>query len=317
MMKSKLFKYLIIACITLFFISNIAGSVVAAEKKVLIGLAFSTLESEFWQALKNTTIESVEKLGAETTVVSADNNISKQLSQMEDLITKGVDAIILNAVDSEAIVPIVNAAAEEGIAIVLIDRAISERANVTCYVGTDNVLAGKMAAKYIAEKLQGKGQVAILNGPPEALVARHRNEGYVSGLSEYPGIEIVTQKWGSSDRNFNMKNMEDILTAFPELAAVMGFSDNNSLGASDAIISRGLQGKIIVGSIDGMQEVATLMLDKDFPIIVSVAQDPNMMANYAALIAYEAAIGNRVPDSVNTWIKEITPDNAEEYLKSF
>lgn len=317
MMKSKLFKYLIIACITLFFISNIAGSVVAAEKKVLIGLAFSTLESEFWQALKNTTIESVKKLGAETTVVSADNNISKQLSQMEDLITKGVDAIILNAVDSEAIVPIVNAAAEEGIAIVLIDRAISGRANVTCYVGTDNVLAGKMAAKYIAEKLQGKGQVAILNGPPEALVARHRNEGYVSGLSEYPEIEIVTQKWGSSDRNFNMKNMEDILTAFPEIVAVMGFSDNNSLGAADAIISMGLQGKIIVGSIDGMQEVATLMLDKDFPIIVSVAQDPNMMANYAALIAYEAAIGNRVPDSVNTWIKEITPDNAEEYLKSF
>jgi len=316
MNKRKVFKYLIIACISLLLFSSIVGTLVAAEKKVLIGLAFATLESDFWQSLKNVTIENAEKLGAETTVVSADHDIARQMAQMEDLIAKGVNAIILNAVDADAIVPIVNAAAEKGIAVITIDRAISDKANFTCYVGTDNILAGKIAAKYVAEKLGGKGKVVVLNGPPEALVSRHRNEGYVSGLSEYPGIEIVAQKWGSADRSINMNNMEDILTTFPDVVAVFGFSDGNSLGAADAIISRGLQNKILIGSIDGMQEVAKLMLGKDFPIIISIAQDPRQMAKYAALVAYEAAIGNRVPASINTWIKAVIPDNAEEYLNS-
>jgi len=316
-MKRILFKYLVIVCISLLFISSIAGTLAAAEKKVLIGLSFSSLEEDFWQTLKNVTIENVEKYGGETTVVSADNDVARQMSQMEDLIVQGVDAIIVVAVDADAIVPVVNFADEKGIPVIAINRPISPAAKVTCYVGTDNILAGKIAAKYIAEKLNGKGKVAILNGPPEALVARQRNEGYVTGLKEYPGIEIVAQRWGLGQRGSNMNNMEDILTAFPDVAAVFGFSDNTSLGASDAITSRGLRGKILIGSIDGEEEATRLMVaEKDFPIKISIAQDPWMMAKYSALIAYEAAIGNKVPVSINTWIKAITPDNAEEYLKT-
>lgn len=316
-MKKKLYRYLIIVCVSLFFVSSFVCTLFAAEEKVIIGFAFSTLESEFWQSLKNDGVRHAEELGAETSVVSAENNITKQIAQIEDLITKGVNSIILNAVDSEAIVPIVNTAAERGISVITIDRAISEKAQVSCYVGTDNILAGKIAARYIAEKLNGKGKVAILNGPPEALVARHRNEGFMRGLSEYPGIEILTQKWGSSARNVNMNNMEDILTAFPQVDAVLGFSDFNALGAADAIIARNLQDQIIIGSIDGLEETARLMLNEGFPIIVTVAQDPKMMAKYSALVAYEAGKGNRVPNSINTWIKAITPDNAEEYLEEF
>lgn len=310
-------RLIVILFVTIFFFGNIASGIAASEEKVLLGLSFATLESEFWQALKNVTIERAKELGAETTTVSADHDIAKQISQIEDLMVKGVSAIIINAVDSEAIVPALNSAMEKGISIVAIDRRISERAKIDCYVGTDNVLAGIMAARVLAERIQGKGKVAILNGPPETLVARDRNEGFLKGLSEYPDIEIITQKWGTSDRVVNMKLMEDIITTFQEVDGVLGFSDFNSLGAADAVISLGLQGKIFIGSIDGIEEVATLMLQENFPIIVSVAQDPNMMARYSALVAYEAATGNRVPITISTWIKEITPENAKEYLESF
>ena len=313
-MKRKVFKCLIIVCISLFLISSIAGTLVAAEKKVKIGIAFASLESEFWQSMKGTAIEQLEKLGVDTTVVSAEDNITKQMAQVEDLITKKVDAIILVAVDAEAIVPIVNVADEEGIPLITLNRAISEKARDICFVGSDNVLAGKMAARYIAEKLNGKGKVVILNGPPETLNARLRNEGFVSGLSEYPDIEISTQKWGLVSRSVSMNYMEDILTTFKEVDAVLTYSDFHSTGAADAIISRNLQNQIIIGSIDGTEEVARLMLGKNYPIIVTIAQDPKMMAKWSVLVAYEAAIGNKVPVIISTWLKGITPDNAEEYL---
>lgn len=315
-MKRIFFKYLLIMCICILFIYSITDALAAtAEKKILIGLSFSALEEDFWQTLKKVTIENVEKYGGETTVVSAENDVARQISQIEDLIVLGVDAIIVVAVDADAIVPVVNSAVGKGIPVIAMNRPISPAAKVTCYVGTDNILAGEISAEYIAEKLNGKGKVAILNGPAEALVARDRNEGYVNGLKKYPGIEIVTQKWGLGQRGSNMNNMEDILTTFPDIVAVFGFSDNTSLGASDAITARGLRDKIIIGSIDGEEESTRLMVaEKDFPIKISVAQDPWMMAKYSALVAYEAAIGNKVPVSINTWIKPITPDNAQEYL---
>lgn len=311
-------KSLVVLLVTAIMVASAGFSALGAPKgKVVIGIAFSTLESEFWQSLLHTTEETAHKLGAETTAVDAANNITKQMSQLEDLIAKKVDAIVLNAVDSEAVVPIVNKAAQQGIPVITIDRAISPKARVACYVGTDNTLAGRMAATYIAEKLGGKGNVVILNGPPQTMVARHRNAGFVEGLKEYPNIKILTQKWGSSDRAVNMTNMEDILTRFPRVDAVLAFSDFNALGASDAIIARGKQKEIIIGSIDGLKETAQLMKAGKTPIVVTVAQDPAMMARYAAQVAYEAAIGQRVPITVSTWIANITQENAAEYLESF
>ncbi len=114
-----------------------------------------------------------------------------------------------------------------------------------------------------------------------------------------------------------MTNMEDILTRFKSVDAVLCFSDFNALGASDAIIARGKQKNIIIGSIDGLQETAELMKDGKTPIVVTVAQDPGMMARYAAQVAVEAATGKRVPITVSTWIANITKDNASEYLESF
>jgi len=312
-MRRTLVLILTLALVMSFFASTTVG---AADKKVVMGIAFSTLESEFWQNLLRTTEETARKLGAETTAVDAANNIAKQISQLEDLIAKKVDAIVLNAVDADAVVPIVNQAAAQGIAVVTIDRAISPQANVACYVGTDNTLAGRMAATYVAEQLKGKGKIAILNGPPQTLVARHRNAGFLEGLSNYPDIKVVTEKWGSSDRAVNMTNMEDILTRFPDINAVLCFSDFNALGASDAIIARGKQNDIIIGSIDGLIETSQLMKEGKVPIVVTVAQDPAMMARYAAQVAYEAATGNRVPNMVSTWVENITVDNVDEYLKS-
>ncbi|MCL4517107.1 MAG: sugar ABC transporter substrate-binding protein [Firmicutes bacterium] len=307
----------VLVAVAVMVVSVSVSAFGASKEKVMIGIAFSTLESEFWQSLLHTTEDTAHKLGAETTAVDAANNITKQMAQLEDLIAKKVDAIVLNAVDSEAVVPIVNKAAQQGISVVTIDRAISPKATVACYVGTDNTLAGRMAATYIAEKLGGKGNVVILNGPPQTMVARLRNAGFMEGLKEYPKIKILTQKWGSSDRAVNMTNMEDILTRFPKVDAVLTFSDFNALGASDAIIARGKQKGIIIGSIDGLKETAQLMKAGKTPIVVTVAQDPAMMARYAARVAYEAATGERVPIAVSTWIADITPQNASEYLESF
>jgi len=306
----------IIVAILVCLIVAFSFSATIGAPKMLIGVSFATLESEFWQALLKTINDTANKLGADTTSVEAAHNIAKQISQMEDLIAKKVNAIILNAVDAEAIVPIVNKAVEKGITVVTIDRAISPNANFACYVGTDNALAGRMSAKYIAEALGGKGEVAILNGPPATLVARHRYQGFVDGLAAFPNIKIVAEKWGSSDRAVNMTLMEDIITRFPNVKAVLCFSDGNALGAADAIIARGKLGSIIVGSIDGMAEVAQLMIQGKTPIKVSVAQDPSMMARYAAQVAYEAASGMRVPNTIATWVQNITAENAAAYLKS-
>jgi len=317
-MKKYISKYLTIIFISLFLVVSFMGTLNAAEKKLLVGVTFTSENAEYWQNLKKATLENIEKMGGDVMFLAAEDNAVIQMSQMEDFVTKKVDAIILVAVDSEAAVPSVNSAVEAGIPVIAMDRVVSKGGKVSCYVGTDNVLAGEMVAEYIAKNLNGKGNVVILNGPPEAIVARDRAKGFLLGLSKYPEIVVLSEKWSPNRRVDNMKVMEDLLVTFPKIDGVLGFCDNTSLGASDAIISAGLQNQIIIGSIDGMTEVVKLILSggKNFPIIITVAQDPSMMAKYAALVAFEAASGNKVPTSINTWVGGITSNNAEEYLKS-
>ncbi|MCD7897126.1 MAG: ABC transporter substrate-binding protein, partial [Planctomycetaceae bacterium] len=186
--------------------------------------------------------------GCEVVVVSGDYDLSKQSQQIDDFIAAGMDVIVLNAVDVEGMAPAVRRAKEAGIIVVAMD--VGAEGGVDATVTSDNITAGRLPAQYIVDKLGGKGNVVILNGPP-ATAIMDRVIGAKEVFAKYPDINIVSDNQnGLAGRDESYRIMGDLLTAHPEIDAVFGINDPTSLGCELAIKQAG-RSDIIITSVDG------------------------------------------------------------------
>lgn len=132
-----------------------------AEKEITIGVTFMTLNSPFFEAMQRGVQEEADKSGVKAVISDAQLNSAQQISSVENLIAQKVDVILLNAVDSKAIVPAVEAANEAGIPVICLD-VMAEGGEVAAFIASNNVAAGEMGGEFIAEQLGGKGDVVIL-----------------------------------------------------------------------------------------------------------------------------------------------------------
>lgn len=143
------------------------------KKEFTIGLSVSTLNNPFFVSLKKGIEKEAKKRGMKVIIVDAQNDSSKQTSDVEDLIQQGVDALLINPTDSSAISTAVESANAVGVPVVTIDRS-AEQGKVETLVASDNVKGGEMAAAFIADKLGKGAKVAELEGVPGASATRER-----------------------------------------------------------------------------------------------------------------------------------------------
>lgn len=193
---------------------------VAFGAKYVVGLSLSTLNNPFFVTLRDGAVDTAKKLGIDLIVLDAQDNPAKQLNDIEDLIQRGVDLIIINPTDSDAIVSAVESANEAGIPVITVDRA-SNGGKVVCHIASDNVEGGRMAARYIAKVLNGKGKVVELVGIPGTSAARDRGKGFEEELAKYPGLQLVAKQTANFNRAEGLTVMENILEAHPDIDAVL------------------------------------------------------------------------------------------------
>ena len=215
-------------------------------------------------------------------VVSNAYNLKRQSEQIDDFIAKKVDLIILIATDPVEIEPAVRKAQAAGIRVVAVDvRAAGADATFT----TDNVQAGELACKYIADRLKGQGKVIIVSGPMVTAIT-DRMAGCMSQLAVHPGIQILssdTNGGGSSEGGF--AKMTDLLTVHPHIDAVFTINDPTALGVEEAALQAGRHEFFIIG-IDGAPKVKTRLRDPASLIVGTVAQKPDRMAQLAVEAGY-------------------------------
>ncbi len=280
------------------------------KEKKIIGMTLMTYNNPFFAVIKSVARKTVEAKGMEFREHDAQLDSNKQAAAIEDFLAQGVDAILLNPVDSAAIVKSVEKANAKGVPVVAIDVK-SEGGKLATFVASDNFQLGVMTGKYLVKRLQGKGKIAMLTHP---LISsgRRRGEGAMSVLKEHPGIEIVAEQATRGERLKSMEVAENILTANPDLDAVWAINDPTALGAIQAIKQAKRDDKIFVVGVDGSPE-AVSAIKEGHVFAATAAQYPDKMAERAVLEAINAMEGKQQDDFIPILGSLVTKNNADSY----
>lgn len=258
-------KFLKVFGVAALLVAVSSAASAAGEK---IGLVVSTQNNPFFVTLKEGAVQKANELGYELIVLDSQNDPSKELGNVEDLLVKGVDVLLINPTDSDAVVSSVRAANRSKIPVVTLDRA-ANGGKVVSHVASDNVLGGEVAGNYIVEKLGGKGKVVELEGIPGTTAARDRGEGFNKAIAGK--LDVVAKQAADFDRTKGLTVMENILHAQPEINAVFAHNDEMALGALKAIESSGRKNIIVVG-FDATDDAVAAV--KDGKLSATVAQKP-------------------------------------------
>lgn len=279
------------------------------EKKLKIGLTVPNLSNPYFVAMSKGAKEVASKYNADVTTVSADQDLAKQTSQIEDFITKKVDLILLSPFDSAGIAGAVSEAKAAGIPVVALDGFAE--GGIDTVVMSDNVQAGKLAAEYLVKKLNGKGNIVIIDGPPVTAVT-DRIKGFNEVIKKYPDIKVVAKQNGEGNREKGLTVMEGILTANKKIDAVFSINDEEAVGVQIAQQQASRQNEFFVVSVDGAPSAIDAM-KKGGSIAGTSAQFPNQMVLDGVALALKIIDGKKVDSKVLIPTKFITKDNVDSY----
>lgn len=264
------------------------GSTASADG---IGASLLTQQHPFYIELAAAMSAEAEAQGVPLEISIANQDLSKQLADIEDFIVKGMDVIIMSPVDSQGAMAAIARAEAAGIDVITVDVPVSG-AEVVSHIGTDNYAGGLKAGELMAEMVGDTGQVAIIDYPTVQSVVS-RVEGFKKALEAHPGIEIVAQQTGIT-RAEALAVSQNMLQANPDIDGIFGFGDDAALAAAVAVKSAGLAEQVKVIGFDGMEE-ARNAVDAD-PVMVGVIQQfPDQMGKMAVATAVQVIAGEDVP----------------------
>jgi ribose transport system substrate-binding protein len=285
--------------------------VLASAQDYTLGLSVSTLNNPFFVSLRDGAKNAAEELGVNLVVADGQDSVSKQTSDIENLVSRGVDAILINATDGEAVVPAVEEANAAGIPVLAIDRGISG-GDVALYVASNNVTGGKMAAHYTAAKMALQGKVVMLEGIPGTSAARERGKGFTEVVKSLSEVEIIDSEPAGFAKNKGYQVMQNILTAQPEIDAVFAQNDLMALGALQAIEGSDREDEMFVVGFDAI-DPAIQAIEKG-RLSATIMQQPALMGSMGVKKAVNLLEGEvEVPEGETKFVpvplKLITQDN--------
>ena len=278
-----------------------------AKKKVTngtIGLSVSTQNNPFFVSLVDGAKAEADKLGVQLTVVDAGDDATKQVSDIEDLVSKGVSVLIVNPVDSDAVSGAVQAAKNQGIKVISVDRAVNG-VEVDCEIASDNVAGAQLATQFIVDTLGENIKVAELQGTAGASAAIDRGTGFHNVADTK--LDVVASQVANFDRTEGMNVMENMLQANPDIQGVFAANDEMALGALEAISGAGKD--IVVVGFDATDDaIAAIKAGK---MDATIAQQPDLIGATSVEYAKKLIDGESIPESVPVEVTLITIDNAQ------
>lgn len=210
-----------------------------------IGVTLLTRGHLFYRDLEQGMRDAASRDGYTLLVTSAEFDLGKQAAQIEDFVSRKVDAIVVCPVDSRGVGPSIRKANGAGIPVFTADIA-AEDGEVACHVASDNVAGGRLAGEFLAKAIGEKGSVAIV-GQPAITSVQDRVAGFKEAIGKHPGVVLVAEVNGQGVRDRSLEAASDVLQAHPDLAGLFGINDDSALGALDAARQLKRPGVAIVG----------------------------------------------------------------------
>ncbi|WP_420962890.1 substrate-binding domain-containing protein [Brucella sp. IR073] len=256
-----------------------------------IGASLLTQQHPFYNELAKAITEEAKAKNVPLEISIANQDLNKQLADVEDFIVKGIDVLIISPVDSKGAVAAIKRAEAAGIKVITVDVPV-DGVEVTSHIGTDNYAGGVKAGELMAQELGDKGNVAIIDYPTVQSVV-NRVKGFKDALAKHPNIKIVAQQTGIT-RAEALAAAQNMLQANPDINGIFGFGDDAALAAAVAVKSAGLTGKVKVIGFDGMPE-AINAVNTDPDMVGVIQQYPDKMGKLAVDTAVKVIAGEKVP----------------------
>jgi ribose transport system substrate-binding protein len=284
----------------------------ADGKKIVIGFSQVTFESPFYTSLVDAAKAEAEKQGAELIVVDAQNDIEKQNADVQDLITKGIDVLVLNPTNPTAVTPALNAAKNANVPVVTVDRPTEEK--VASFVGRDNKEMGRIAGKQAVALLGGEGKaqgkIIELQGDAGGKVMMDRHDGFHEIVGKEPGVTIVEGPYCDYVRAKAVKAFQDLLQANPDVKLVYAHNDDMALGALQVLEQANMLDQVKIVGIDGLSEAVKAIIDGKYS--ATVFNDPAKLGALTVDTAIKVAKGEKVPEYVDGGTGLIDASNAKD-----
>lgn len=303
-----MFKQLLLAGAALV----VATGTASAKELNSIGITLGTLGNPFFVAMTQGAEAEAKKINPSVKVntASADYDLNKQFTQIDNFIASGVDLILINAADAKAIAPAVKRAQAAGIVVVAVDVAA---AGADATVQTNNVQAGEIACQFIADKLGAAGGKVIIQNGPQVSSVIDRVNGCKAVLAKNPKIEILSSDQdGKGSREGGLNIMQGHLTRFPQIDAVFTINDPQAVGSDLAAKQLG-RSEFIITSVDGAPDIETALKGNTL-VQASASQDPYKIAQTAVDVGYKIMNGEKPADPMILMESTlVTRDNVADY----
>ncbi len=240
----------------------------------------------------------------------------EQISDLENLQTQGVDALVILATESAPLTPIAKKLHEAGILIINVDRGFTEPV-ADVFIEGDNKAFGRKSAEFMVQKLGGKGKIAILEGIP-CTVNTDRVAAAMEVFRANPGIQIVAQDSGMWNREKSEKVAQNMLVANPQIDAFWASDDDMALGVEAALKAAGREKTTWILGGAGMKDIIKRVMDKDPLFPADITYPPSMIAFGVQTAASMLRAGKDnakqyTPRHVMIDIELVTPENAKDY----
>lgn len=310
-MKTRLLSLVAVAAIVLAAgcrDKEEAGEAGAAGR--LFGVTYQTMNNPFFVDLNDGMKQVIEAHGDRLITLDAQWNSLKQRNDISDLILQDAAGIFINPVNWEGIKGSLLQAKRKNVPCIVVDAPVRDMDLVLCQVASDNVEAGRLAARALAEVCRPAKVVILHLSVNKACI--DRVAGFTEELAKYPDMEILDIQEGKGTTEGARPVMRDLLGRFPEINAVFPINDPSALGAISALESAGKLDDVTVVTVDGSAEgIAAIKAGK---LLSTSAQFPREIGRIAAEKMYEHLEGKPVEKDIKVPVKLITEENADQFV---
>jgi ribose transport system substrate-binding protein len=282
------------------------------RERPVVALVLKTLNNAFFVEMERGARSVADSLGLELLVQAPERevDVEKQMQIVENLIQRQIAVLAISPSGSREIVPAIVKAGTAKIPVVVVDTRVDMPAlaaaggSVATFIGSDNVDGGRIAGRFIAERLAGKGRIAVLEGIPGHESGDSRLRGFREALAKSPGISVVSSQTANWERDQAFNVTQNMLQSNRDVQAIFACNDVMALGAVEAIAAAGLQGKILVVGFDA-QDDARSAVDAG-RMAATIAQSPFAMGRLAMISASRLLKGETVPAEQPVTIQLVT-----------
>jgi ribose transport system substrate-binding protein len=264
----------------------------------------------FWVNVSKGVEDGVSAHGGKLTIYDAQDDPSKQISQAEDSLLAGIDALFVSPFETDTGTAITELCISANVPCFILDNG--SNADYTAFIAADNQQGGEIAAQFMIQNIDvGNKNIFEMQGLVGRAVPALRGKGFNKVMDEH-GIKVNYVQPADFNRSKGMDLMETFLTQDSSINAVFCWNDEMALGAKEAIAARGLTGKILLIGFDATEEAVQAVADGE--LAATVAQNPYGFGIQGVDLCYQYLEGKTIPRDVYVECQLITKENAAEYL---